>query len=252
MLLWIIIVVGLVVVVGIAVRNGQKSLAAYERVVAREGLELTDAPCGLTESKLADLDICPQGGRRHGLRFGASGPMTIELGGEPVEVEVAAFQWWWEEHQREQEGSGTWTEQDQAVAAVRLPVELPHVTIGQEGRLARWGLGGRDDVQVESEEFNRRFDVADHGSDPQLLVRLLSPGFQQTLVEDFDGRDVELVGDVLLLAGNASDGPLDEPDLQGIVTQLPGVRHDAARLASALPSSFLRGVDGGGGGSAAP
>lgn len=242
MLLWIILTVGLVVVVGIAVRNGKRSLDAYERVVAREGLELTDTPCGLTESKLADLDICPDGGRNHGLRFGASGPMAIELGGEPVEVDVATFQWWWEEHISQQEGNGDWVEYDQAVAAVRLPVRFPHVTIAQEGRLARWGLGGRDDVQVESEEFNRRFDVAEHDTDPDLLVRLLSSGFQQTLVRDFDRREVELVGDLLLLAGDASDGPLDEPDLKGIVAQLPGVRHDAARLASAIPASFLRGV----------
>lgn len=77
---------------------------------------------------------------------------------------------------------------------------------------------------------NRRFDVADHGTEPELVVRLLSPGLQQILVEDFDGRDVELVGDVLLLAGDASAGPLHEPELHGIVAQLPGVRPDAAQL----------------------
>lgn len=181
----------------LGIRQAKKSLAAYESLIARQGLERTQRPCGLTETELADLDVCPEGGRQHGLRFAATGAMTIELGGEPVEVEVAAFQWWWEEHMSQQEGSGQWVEQDQAVAAVRLPVDVPHVTIGQEGRLARWGLGGRDDVQVESEEFNRRFDVADHGTDP---------------------------------------------DLHGIVAQLPGVRHDAARLASVLPASFLRGL----------
>lgn len=238
---WILFVLIAAGLLYLGIRQAKKSLAAYEALIAREGLERTERPCGLTEAKLADLDICPEGGRQHGLRFAATGAMTIELGGDPVEVDVAAFQWWWEEHMSQQEGSGSWVEQDQAMAAVRLPVQVPHVTIGREGRLARWGLGGRDDVQVESEEFNRRFDVADHGTDPDLLVRLLSPGFQQTLVDHFDGRDIELVGDVLLVAGRPTQ-EADDPDLHGIVAQLPGARHDAARLASALPASFLRGL----------
>lgn len=187
---------------------------------------------GLTEARLVDLDICPEGGSNHALRFGVSGPMTIELGDGSVEVEVAAFQWWWEDYMSQQEGSSQWTERDQAVAAIRLPADVPHLTIGQGGRLAPLGAGWGDDLQVESEVVcvNRRFDVADHGTEPELVVRLLSPGLQQILVEDFDGRDVELVGDVLLLAGDASAGPLHEPELHGIVAQLPGVRPDAAQL----------------------
>ncbi len=47
----------------LGVRQAKKSLAAYESLIAREGLERTERPCGLTEAKLADLDICPVGGR---------------------------------------------------------------------------------------------------------------------------------------------------------------------------------------------
>ena len=247
MVLWIIVAVVFVVVLWVAIRNAMKSLAAYHRVVAREGLELTETPLGLTASDLVELDLCPAGGRRHGLQHAATGTMTVEVGGRAVEAEVAAFRWWWEEHheERDGDGNGQWTEQDHPVAVLRLPTAVPHVTITPEGRLARWGIGGREDVQVESEEFNRRFDVADHDTDRALVVRLLSPDFQRILAEHYDGRSIELRGDLLVVAGDSSrQPPQDEPDLEGTVVHLPGARHDAVHLASALPTSFLRALDG--------
>ena len=244
MVLWIIVAVVIVMVVWVTIRNAKKSLAAYHRVVAREGLELTDTPLGLTASDLVELDLCPAGGRNHGVHHAATGPMTVEVGDRAVEVEVAAFRWWWEEYANETEGDGQWTEEHEAVAILRLPTEVPHVTLAPEGRLARWGIGGRDDLQVEAEEFNRRFDVADHGTDRALMVRLLSPDLQQTLVEHYDGRSMELCDDLLVVAGDSSrPTPPDEPDLAGIVVHLPGARHDAAHLAGALPTSFLRALD---------
>ena len=242
---FIVVVVILVVVVAIAVRRGQRSHDAYLRVIEREGLEPTEQPCGLTESSLADLDVCPVGGRGHGLRFAAHGTQPAEVAGTPAEVDVAVFQWWWEEHRTDPSGDSTghWVEHDHAVAAVRLPVPVPHVTISPEGRSTRLGIGGRDDVQVESEEFNRRFDVDAHDTEDHLVMRLLDPAFQQLLVEEFDGRSIELADDLLVVAGRADDTPPpDEPELRGTVAQLPAARRDALRLVAALPSSFLRGV----------
>lgn len=242
--MFIAVLVIFAIVMFVAIRRGQRSHDAYLRVVRREGLELTDAPFGLTASKLSDLDVCPAGGRNHGLRFAAQSTDPLELGGSRVQADVAVFQWWWEEWaNRAGESTGDWVEHDQAVAVVRLPVAMPHVTIAPEKRAARWGIGGRDDVQVESEEFNRRFDVDGHDTDGQLVLRLLDPAFQQLLVEGFDGRQVELAEDLLVVAGRADDTPPpEEPDLQGTVAQLPAARRDALRLADALPASFLRGI----------
>ena len=242
---FIAVVVVLAVVVAIAIRRGQRSHQAYLRVIEREGLEPTEQPCGLTEAGVAQLDACPVGGRGHGMRFAAHGTQPVTVAGTAGDADVAVFQWWWEEHRNDPSGDSTghWIEHDQAVAVVRLPVRVPHVTIVPEGRATRLGIGGRDDVQVESEEFNRRFDVDAHDTDDHLVMRLLDPAFQQVLVEDFDGRRVELTDDLLVVAGPADDTPPpDEPELRGTVAQLPAARRDAVRLAEALPASFVRGV----------
>lgn len=241
---FVAIVLVMVVVVGIAVMRGTKAHEAWTRVAEQEGLRLTSTPCGLTEARLAALDVCPTGNGEHGLWHGADGRVEVDAAAVTTPVDVGVLAWWWKEQPARVENSINETvERHHAVAVLRLPFHVPHVTIAPEGRLARLGLSGRDDLQVESEEFNRRFDVEPHDTDPQLVIRLLDAEFQRVLVDEFDGRQVELVDDLLVVAGDADDTPPpDEPDLRGVVAQLPHARRDVVRLAEALPDGFVRGV----------
>lgn len=227
----------------IAYRQAKKKFEAYEQLLQREGLERSERPCGLDSQQLRRLAICPEGGRDCDLRFGVSGRQTLTFGDQSLETDVAAFVWWWEEWRNnpgDEGGTGDYVEKSEILGAVRLPTASPNVTIGSEGRLARWGIGGRDDLQVESEEFNRRFEVTADDGDKDLVVRLLSPDFQQTLVEQFEGRDIQLAGDVLLIAG---DPPGEDPDLYSTIGELPGARRDAVLVADHIPASFWRGLD---------
>lgn len=52
---------------------------------------------------------------------------------------------------------------------------------------AKLGLGGRGDMQLESEEFNRRFRVEVADQDQPIVVRLLDAAFQQTMLDRFVG-----------------------------------------------------------------
>lgn len=240
---FIVIVLVMVFVVGVAVVRGKKAHEAWTRVAEQEGLRPTPTPCGLTEDRLAALEVCPTGNGEHGLWHGADGRAEID-GATTTPVDVGVLAWWWKEQPARVEHSINETvEHHHAVAVMRLPFHVPHVTIVPEGRLTRLGLTGRDDLQVESEVFNRRFHVERHDTDVQLVVRLLDAEFQRVLVDEFDGRQVELVDDLLVVAGDADDTPPpDEPELRGVVAQLPHARRDVIRLAGALPDAFVRGV----------
>jgi hypothetical protein len=220
---------------------------AYRTLLARDGLHPTARPCGLGEGNLRLLRSFPQGDRRYGLEYGAAGPRAVTIEGVSRDLECAAFVWWWEERRTSQDANGHTTthydRKDRVVGAIRLPRAMPSVSIVPEGLFTRWGLGGRGDFQVESDEFNRRFDVCVSG-DQTLAIRLFDARFQRFLLEMFDGRSIELVGDVLLVAG---DPPGEDGDLYGDIGELPGARRDAALLASRIPASFWRGLTAGGG-----
>lgn len=241
-----LIVIGILVAVAIGAYawwRHQKTNEAFQTLLTRDGLTPTISPCGLTESLLVMLRACPRGDRRYGLKFGATGPTTATVAGQEHRLECAAFVWWWEVKQTHTDSKGhtttTYAKKDEVVGAIMLPREVPSVSIAPEGLLTKMGIGGRGDFQLESEEFNRRFDVRVQDRDRALAIRLFDAQFQRFLLEMFRGRSVELFGRVLLVAGNPAG---EDGALFGDIKELPGARRDAALIASRLPESFWRGL----------
>lgn len=230
----------LAVVVFLLYRRHRRLLdEAHARFLGRDRLAPTTAPCGRGPTELARLWACPEGDRRNGLEFGVTGPVELEIGGDTVAAECASFVWWWEERRQSTDAKGnrttSYARRSRIVGMLRVPYWLPSVTIGPEDLVTRLGVGGRGDFQVESEEFNRRFEVRAH--EGELTVRLLDPGFQRFLLELFEGRQIELDGDVLVVAGDPAG---TDPELYGDVAELPGARRDVQLLASRIPGSFWR------------
>lgn len=205
------------------------------RLAARDRLELTDRPCGLERRQFAGrFDATPKGDRRNGLRHGVHGPVTVELDGRPVQVQIGCFEWWWEVRNHTQKGSH-YTTSSRTVAVVRLPVVVPgQIRLKPEGLLGRVGLR-RADQQLESEEFNRRFNV--WGSDPHLTIRFLDASMQHRLLQHATGRFIHLERDLLVLGGSPDhrDG-----SLPGVIGELPAVAQDALGLLRSVPAQVWR------------
>jgi hypothetical protein len=207
----------------------------YERLIARDGLIPTGQPCGIDRTHLAGrFDATPAGDRRVGIDHGVEGPAEVELGGHPVTVQVACFQWWHEERVQNKDGA-SYQRRRTTVAMARLPVVVPgRVAIKPEGLLGRVGLR-RADQQLESDEFNRRFNVT--GSDPHLTVSFLDAGMQHRLLETAQGRTIHLEADLLVLGGTPSHR---DPTFPGVIAELPAVAQDIVALLRAVPTQVWR------------
>lgn len=217
---------------------------SYQRLLRRDpSLSATTTPCGLGRRALVGrFASTPRGDRRYGLRYGVTGPLTCRVAGRETSLEAASFEWFHEQRRTSRSANGhtrtTYDEQRTPVTLVRLPVRVPdRILLRPESVLGRIGLT-RGGHQLESDGFNRRFRV--EAGDRTLTVQLLDAGLQHRLAEEFAGRTVELVGDLLVLAG--------EPDhrddsLVGVVGTLPAMRQDVQRLLDAVPAQFWRAVD---------
>lgn len=216
-------------------------------------LMVTATPCGLGAEDLAGgYDACPRGDRKRGVRYGVSSETTVELLGQPMTLDCAAFQWFYEvEHTtRNSRGWGTWgsshgsrrkryEERQVTVAAIQLPVDVwRRILITPESALGRTGLT-RGGLQVESDAFNRRFRVESH--DRGLAVQLLDASMQELLLEAFTGRSVELRGTTMLLVGDPTHR---DESLTGVIGDLPAVRQDVRRLLCEVPAQFWRSTGG--------
>jgi hypothetical protein len=112
-------------------------------------------------------------------------------------VEVRAFDYWYYEETRDSNGrtSRSYSRFDCVLASV--DARCPRLTIAQENILTRLAdaLTFRD-LEFESEEFNRRFNVT--GDDPRFATALCDARMMQWLLDHGDGYAFELVGDRLL------------------------------------------------------
>lgn len=274
----VLVLVGVAVAVGVwawSLRRLRAMEAAYRRVCRDHGLRPTDRPLGMTDGWLSQLELLPRGDRDCSAVWGMEGEVEVSLGGTPVTASCAAFEWWWEDRQTRSSGTGgartTWHRRAAVVAAVRLPAPwlLPRVRVQREGLFARMGIGGRGDFQVESEEFNKRYDV--RVRDRQRAIRLFDADFQQQLLGRFDGTAFELAGDLALVVVDTDEGRLKVSgfgtgarrggttglaglfDRSGdrvgtdlaVIPALPGARHRAVALLEAMPAAWWRAVEAG-------
>lgn len=217
---------------------------ALARLIAREPtLVPTQTPVGLDARQLADVFAgCPRGDRRFGVRWGVEGPLTVQLADEATTVASAVFEWWYEQRRQSRDANGntttSYTTRRTTVTVSRLPAVVPDlVRIGPESVLGRLGLT-RADHQLESDAFNRRFRVS--ATDRMLVVQLLDARLQELLLSRFQGRIVELSGDVVVVSG---DPEVRDPELPGPIGRLPRAREDTARLLAGVPAQFWRAID---------
>ncbi|HUR13627.1 MAG TPA: hypothetical protein VM097_03950 [Mycobacteriales bacterium] len=94
---------------------------------------------------------------------------------------MVAFDYSYDTHSTDTKGNSTTTTHRYAVCALSLPSPLPEFELVPEGLLGRVGtLLGMQDIELESEDFNRRFRV--RCGDPKLAYDLLPARTMEALL----------------------------------------------------------------------
>jgi hypothetical protein len=80
----------------------------------------------------------------------------------------------------------------------------PQLTLGPEGFFERvMDVIGGDDIQFESEEFNREWEV--RSSDPRFASAMIDPEMMLFLMEKAQGARIEVSGPWILFSGERGD-----------------------------------------------
>ena len=104
--------------------------------------------------------------------------VTGTIGDKPF----AAFDYSYETHSTDSKGNRTTTTHRYVVCSLQLPTHLPMLQVTPEGFFTRIGnVLGLDDIELESEDFNRRFRV--HANDRKFASDVLSPRTMQALLD---------------------------------------------------------------------
>jgi Protein of unknown function (DUF3137) len=106
-----------------------------------------------------------------------------------------AFDYSYQTHSQNSNGTQSTTTHRYVVTALQLPMFLPQLQVTPENLFTRVGNAfGLDDIELESEEFNRRFRV--HARDRKFACDVLTPRTMQMLLSQpvlswrIDGIDV--------------------------------------------------------------
>ncbi len=95
--------------------------------------------------------------------------------------DMVAFDYSYETHSGDGNGGRDTTTHLYAVTALALPAYLPHLELSPENVLSRIGHTlGLQDIELESEDFNRRYRV--QADDPKFAYDVLSPRTMQALM----------------------------------------------------------------------
>lgn len=144
----------------------------------------------------------------------AGNVITGTIGSHPM----IAFDYEYKEDSTDSEGHTSTTTYNYAVCALGLPCGLPDLTVAPEGVLSRIGQAlGMQDIELESEDFNRRFRVKCHN--PKFATDVLSPRTMELLLRA--GKlHFRFVGTDLV---SAHSGALEPADLINRTAVLAGV-----------------------------
>jgi hypothetical protein len=103
------------------------------------------------------------------------------LQGQHNGVPMIAFDYSYETHSTDSKGNRTTTTHRYAVCALQLPAPLPLLELSPETVLTRVaGALGVSDIELESEDFNRRYRV--RARDPKFAYDVLNPRTMQALL----------------------------------------------------------------------
>ena len=107
----------------------------------------------------------------------AQNVVTGEHNGHPL----VAFDYSYKEDSTDSKGNRQTRTYHFGVVALGMPCALPELHVGPEGVFSRIGKAiGVQDIELESEEFNRRFRV--RCPDPKLATDILTPRTMETLL----------------------------------------------------------------------
>ena len=103
--------------------------------------------------------------------------VTGEAGGRPM----VAFDYSYKEDSTDSKGNRSTSTYHFAILALAMPCALPELHLGPEGVFSRLGnVLGMQDIELESEDFNRRFRV--RCPDPKLASDVLTPRTMEMLL----------------------------------------------------------------------
>lgn len=107
----------------------------------------------------------------------AQNVVTGEVKGRPM----IAFDYSYKTDSTDSQGRRTTTTHNFAIYALGMPCALPELHLGPEGVFARIGkVMGMQDIELESEEFNRRYRV--RCPNPKLATDVLTPRTMEMLI----------------------------------------------------------------------
>jgi hypothetical protein len=96
-------------------------------------------------------------------------------------TEMVAFDYCYETHSSDSKGNRNTTKHRFAICALGLKAPLPGLELSPESLMTRLGNAiGFDDVELESEDFNRRYRV--HARDAKFAYDVLNPRTMQALL----------------------------------------------------------------------
>lgn len=103
------------------------------------------------------------------------------IAGEHEGHPLVAFDYSYKEDSTDSDGDRTTSTYRYHVVALGMPCALPGLQVSPEGVLSRIGQAlGFEDIELESEEFNRRFKV--RCPDPKFAMDVLSPRTMERLL----------------------------------------------------------------------
>jgi hypothetical protein len=125
---------------------------------------------------------------------GCENVLTGTWQGMPVQL----ADYWYYDDDHDSQGSSSRTYHQFSVLLTTVSAALPHVRIGHENPLSRlFDKLGFDDVQFESEQFNRRFRV--HADDRQFAYALVDPRMMEWLLTTGRSHCYEVNGQWVLV-----------------------------------------------------
>jgi len=171
-ILFVFAIFGLFVTVAVyAHKRNQARIASLVQLCAAKGWSFTPYdPFGLPRRWQGDP--FDQGYART-----ASNVVTGTVGDHPM----VAFDYTYKEDSTDSNGKRKTSTYHFAVVAIGMPCALPELQVGPEGMFARIGkVLGMQDIELESEDFNRRFRV--RCPDPKLATDILTPRTMEHLL----------------------------------------------------------------------
>ena len=135
--------------------------------------------------------------RWNGTPFGEGDHRKAEnvITGTVANKPFASFDYSYQTHSSDGKGGRSTTTHRYVVTSVQLPTLLPQLQVTPENLMTRLGNAlGLDDIELESEDFNRRFRV--HARDRKFACDVLTPRTMQLLLSRpalswrIDGSDI--------------------------------------------------------------